>query len=141
MPDDSLTPPPTDGASQDAYRPRPPLWTPSRTKRWSAGDFAVGILIAAAASAILVVGLGDSVLNVPVGQVEVTVVRVEGGTSADEGPGVFQHLVALPDGSEARFKSERLHRPGAKLLVTQLRNRLTGRLKLGAPYREVAAGP
>lgn len=69
------------------------------------------------------------------GQVEVTVIRLEGGFPPDEGPGAFRHLVAMPDGAQMGVISTEIFRPGQRLLVSRFRSRLTGRVKLGGPYR------
>jgi hypothetical protein len=93
-----------------------------------------GVILLIAAVAIMAFSLEGYLLSVPMGQVNVTVIRVEGGTPQEEVPASFRHVVALPDGSEGRFTSGRLHRPGEKLVVTASRGRLTGRVRLDAPY-------
>ena len=118
---------------QMGYTPKPPLW--QSTQKRSLLARIIGAVLMIGVVAVLAVGLEGYLLSVPMGQVEVTVVRVEGGTPQEERPAAFRHVVALPDGSEARFTSERLHPPGEKLIVTAARGRLTGRIRLGEPFR------
>jgi hypothetical protein len=128
MPDDLLT------ATPPAYKPKPPLWRPALEKRASL------LSVLAGAGFVALVGLGllpGSFLSVPMGQVEVRVVRIVGGTPAEEVPASFRHIVSLPDGSERLFVAEHLYRPGDRLIVTATRGRLTGRVSLDPPYRLV----
>lgn len=95
----------------------------------------LGPLLIVATVAVLAVGLESYLLSIPIGQVEVTVVRLESGTPQEEIPASYRHVVKLADGSEHRFFAERMHQPGERLIVTASRGRLTGRRWLGVPYR------
>lgn len=90
--------------------------------------------------ASIVVLAPPTLLTESLGQVEVTVIRLESGLPPEEGPGAFRHLVALPDGAQARVISAEIFRPGQRLLVSRFRSRLTGRVTLGSPYRLLGPG-
>ena len=121
------------------YQPKPPLWQPRPIKRTSPWGIALGIVLVVASIPVIVFISAPGFWAVPTGQVEVTVVRVEAGVPPDEGPGAYRHLVTLPDGSQRRFVSERIYSMGERLLVTEYRGRLTGRRRLGWPYRVLAS--
>ena len=117
------------------YKPKPPLWRPKFEARPSlAAILAGGVFLVLVAAGLAFLPDG-SFLNVPMGQVEAQVVRVVGGTPADDAPASFRHVVSLPDGSEGLFVAEHLYRPGERLMVTATRGRLTGRITLRPPYR------
>jgi len=123
------------------FRPKPPLWQPKpEPPAPLAGRVAAGVLMLAALAAIPFL-LEGQFLSVPMGQVEATVVQIEAGRPADEDPARFVYLVALGDGSKKRFVCDRILQPGDGLLVTASRGRLTGRIRLGAPYRVVPRPP
>src|SRR5512134_222849 len=105
MPDDLLT------AAPPAYKPKPPLWRPAFEKRTSLLGILAGVGLAVLVAVTLAL-LPGSFLSVPMGQVEVQVVRVVGGTPAEEVPASFRHIVSLPDRSERLFVAEHLYRPG-----------------------------
>jgi hypothetical protein len=132
MPDDRMT------AAPPAYKPKPPLWRPAFEKRTTL----LGILAGAGLAVLVAVTLAllpGSFLSVPMGQVEVQVVRVVAGTPAEGGPASFRHIVSLADGSERPFVAEHLYRPGDRLVVTASRGRLTGRISLDPPYRVLSS--
>jgi hypothetical protein len=135
-PNDAAQSGPEPPPAESSYRPKPPLWTPHVQKE---RPFLVTVALEAVAlvagGAVLAVVLESRLLSVPLGQVEVKVVRVQGGSPQDESPASFRHMVVLPDGSERLFISEQIHRPGERIVVSLSRGRITGRLWLGAPYR------
>src|SRR5690348_13692197 len=109
---DELPDGPAAGGAQ--YQPKPPLWHP----RFEARTSPAAILTGGAFLILVAIGLAflpdGSILSVPLGQVEVQVVRIVGGTPPDEGPASFRHVVSLPDGSEGLFVAEHLYRPGER---------------------------
>jgi hypothetical protein len=123
-------------SEETTYQPRQPLWQSGRKEHSSNWRIALGIAFAIVISA-LVVGVSMwFLLETPVGQVEATIVRVERGSPpGEESPGVFWHLVTLPDGTHGRFVSDRVHPKGERLFLTEYRNRLTGRRRFAGPYR------
>lgn len=129
-----------DDVQPDPYRPKPPLWEPPPRGRSKAGIILGGLCIGSGILLVLVLFpspfLTESVEAV--GQIEVTVVRLEGGVGPDEAPGAFHHVVATTDGVQHRFTCSEILRPGQKLFVSRHRSRLTGRVTLGGPYRQVA---
>jgi hypothetical protein len=120
------------------YQPRAPLWQPGRSRRTSPWTIAFGIVFVIALVPVLIFFSAPFLLDVPTGQVEVTIVRVVAGVPRDETPAAFRHLVTLPDGSRRPFVSDQTYSPGEKLLVTEYRSRLTGRRRLGGPCRMLA---
>ena len=69
--------------------------------------------------------------------VQVTVVRVEVGTQPKYASPQFWHLVRLPDGAEVSLESPQLFKPGDQVEAVLIRGRITGALRLRAPYRLV----
>ncbi len=114
-----------------ACRPKPELWRPVSEKPTPRWIIALVILLAAVTLPLIGIALEPYFLSTPIGQVEVSVVKVVGGVPADEMPASFQHLVALRDGSQLYFNAERIHRPGETLLVTASQGRFTGKVRLG----------
>jgi hypothetical protein len=80
----------------------------------------------------------EHVLSTPPVTVEVTVLRVESGAPPEETPAVFRHWVRLPDGAETRLESPRVFRPGSRVEGILTRGLISGRVRLGAPYRLLA---
>ncbi len=116
------------------YRPKPPLWhSPERPA--SGWAWILGVILALLTVAALTLSLEPYVLSAPMGQMTVTIVRIEAGGPADERPASYHYRVQLPDQSMGRLICERILPPGAKLVVTASRGRITGRVRLGAPYR------
>ena len=144
MPDDLMRAeqgprkPPLGDATE--YKPKPPLWCAAFEKPASRVGIVAGLALAALVTVILVLLPDGSFLNIPIGQVEVRVVRVIGGAPADEAPASFRHVVSLADGTEGLFVAEHLHRPGTRLVVTASRSRLTGWISLRPPYRVLSFG-
>ncbi len=116
------------------FRPKPPLWhSPERpASRWT---WTLGVILALLTVAALTLSLEPYVFSAPMGQMTVTIVRIEVGSPADERPASYHYLVKLPDQSMGRLICERILQPGARLVVTASRGRITGRVRLGAPYR------
>jgi len=117
------------------YRPKPALWHPAAQKStfpWITAFVVLGVVVTVP---LIGIALEPYLLSKPIGQLEVSVVKVVGGVPADETPASFQHLVALRDGSRLYFSAEQIHRPGESLLVSAWQGRLTGRVRLGPPYR------
>jgi hypothetical protein len=119
------------------YKPKPPLWQPKPEKPMSTTGLVGGgaLILLAVFGAVL---LDGRFLSIPVGQTEATIIRLESGRPPDETPAAFRYLVQLPDGSRHAFTCGRIHRPGERLMVTSFRGRLTGRIRLGSPYRVMA---
>lgn len=117
------------------YSPKPDLWRPVPEKPTPVWGMALLILIAILSLPFIALAFEPYLLAEPIGQVEVTIVEVAGGAPADDMPASFHYFVKLADGSRLPFSAEHIHRPGEKLLVTASRGRLSGRLRLDAPYR------
>ena len=118
-----------------------PLWQMPQKPRspMSVLLSSVGVAFLVFVSALVIdPRIEEHVLSSPPVAVEVTVVRVESGMPPDEAPALFRHLVRLPDGTEARLESQRLFRPGSRVEGVLTRGRISGRLRLGAPYRLVS---
>ena len=126
---------------QSDYKPKPPLWQSKPEKPMSMAGIAGGAALVVLAVCLFAVLFEGQCLSVPVGQTEATVIRLGSGRAADEHPASFRYLVQLPDGSRHPFICERIHRPGERLMATSTRGRLTGRVRLGAPYAVVAEPP
>ena len=88
---------------------------------------------------LLALGQEPDWLAEPVGEVEVTVVRVREGFVPKSRAPSFVHIVALPDGSEATFTASEIYKRGERLTVGVSRGRLTGRVWLAGPYRPKSA--
>lgn len=79
-------------------------------------------------------------LSSPGGEAAVTIIGVQDDRPQERRtPASFRYRVSLDDGSRSLFVSDRIQRPGSKLIVTVLRGRLTGRLWLTDPYRPAGA--
>ena len=121
-----------------SYRPKPPLRQPKPEQLLSRASRIGLVLLFVGSLAFLAVLLENQFLSVPIGQMEVRVVRIEAGRPSDETPAVYAYLVRLSDGSSTRFLCDRILRPGDVVLVTASRGRLTRRVRLSAPYRVVS---
>ena len=51
----------------------------------------------------------------------------------DSGPPSYLYTVTLPDGTRAPYHSQRIYRPGDRVVVLQSRGKLTGRILLTTP--------
>ena len=118
-----------------------PLWQmpqkPRSTMRVLLGGVGMAFLVLGGAL-VIDPRLEEHVLSSSPVAVEVTVLRVESGMPQDEVPALFRHWVRLPDGTETRLESARLFSPGSKVEGILTRGRISGRLRLGAPYRLVS---
>jgi hypothetical protein len=119
------------------YKRNPPLWRPTpnaASRRW----LIAGVVFAIVVSAFMIdPRIEEHLLSSPAVPVLVTVIRAEAAIPSDETPGFFRYVVSLPDGTKGRFASERLFRPGTRLQVMHSRGRLSGRIRLGSPYRVI----
>jgi hypothetical protein len=80
----------------------------------------------------------QEMLSVSEGQAEVTVIGVQDDKpQGKRAPAWFRYNVSLSDGSRAVFISERVQQPGARIIATVSRGRITGRMWLTGPYRQV----
>jgi hypothetical protein len=130
-----------EGAPEPAYRPKPPLWAGKPHVPLPAWALVILFGVGAVVVVILLPGFHQQWLSSPAIPIEVTVVRLETGEpgrAAPRAPSLFHYVVSLQDGSEARFTSDAVHRPGERLLVMSQRSRLTGGLKLGSPFSVLA---
>ncbi len=118
-----------------------PLWEMPRKPRSTKGLLlgGVGVVVLLAAGVwVIDPQIEEHVLSSAPVAVEFTVLRVESGVPPEEAPALFRHLVSLPDGTELRLESPRLFRPGSRVEGVMTRGRISGRLRLSAPYRLVS---
>lgn len=115
------------------YRPKPPLWQPSRDKPASRALFGFVALAVLALLTALVLG-GESILFASDSEPDkVTVVRIDGVDPPNDTRAYYRYWVRLPDGAEARYTSPDVHRVGETILVMKSRGRITGRIHLSQP--------
>jgi hypothetical protein len=130
------------GPERTAGDPRKqPLWQMPQKPRSTMSVLlgGVGVMFLVFVSALVIdPRIEEHVFSSPPLAVEVTVLRVESGVPPDEAPALFRHWVRLPDGTETRLESPRLFRPGSRVEGVLTRGRISGRLRLGAPYRLVS---
>lgn len=133
---DDAPDPPNPAEQTGAYAPKPPLWQPARTQRATFGVAILSALGVVFLAGVMSVGwLEQHVLTTAPQETLVTITRIEGTAPADEEhPERFRYIVALPDGSEARFSSERLYAVGTRLQAMVSRNRITRRQHVNGPY-------
>src|SRR5262245_22621479 len=109
-----------------------------RQRRKASVDKALALIVVIGALLTFPIAFEQEMLSVSEGQAEVTVIGIHDdkpqGTRA---PSLFRYNVSLPDGSRALFISERVQQPGTRILATVSRGRITGRMWLTGPYRQV----
>jgi hypothetical protein len=65
--------------------------------------------------------------------VQVEVLTAVAARPDDSAPPSYVYVVSLPDGTRARYSSERLYRPGDRITLLFSRGKLTGRILLSTP--------
>ena len=116
------------------YRPRPPLWQPTRTDSGSSRK----VLIAVSLTIVGVIGAitfgGESTfLSTPARPVEVIIARADSIAPPNDSPANYRYAVRLPDGSVTRYTSPDVHRVGDRVRVMESRGKLSGRIRLTRP--------
>jgi hypothetical protein len=120
-------------------RRRPPLWQSKSAKASTARVVAIVLGTTISALILFAVAFERDLLSVPMGQAEVVVIRIQDDKPQGKlNPAWFRYLVALPDGTKATFVSDRMQRPGSRLVVTMSRGRVSRRVWLSGPYRLTA---
>jgi hypothetical protein len=122
-------------AADDArpYRPPPPLWRALAKKR-SPYAIGLGLIGALALTALLAVAYELHFFSGPAKATPMTVTAIERMHQDSESPAHLVYVVKLPDGSTARFTSERTYGPGTRLVAMVSTGWLTRRTLVGPPY-------
>ena len=121
------------------HESKPPLWQ-SKQQNVSVR----GIILSCIGLVFLLTIMSSSwlerhVLVTPPAVMDLQIVRVEGTSPGDETQlTTFRYIVALPDGAEGRFVSERTYRVGTRLTATVWRSRLSSRAFVAGPYKVLA---
>jgi len=90
-----------------------------------------GVLLATLAWMSL--GGEQHLFSTPPTPVLVEVLNAVSARPDDSGPPSYVYMVRLPDGTRARYSSERLYRAGDHITLLYSRGKLTGRILLSTP--------
>lgn len=123
--------PETETAATRGYKTRPPLWQPEAAS--VSGRTWIAAVLALALGLVVTIGILGEYFTGSALPLEVEVLRLDSSVPTD-GPSSYRYWVRLPDGSESRFESARVYRPGDRVVAMASRGRLTGRVWLRSPH-------
>ena len=120
-------------ADPSGYKPKPPLWEPTKAK--GASRFPVVATVVLSVLVLAGIILDTAFFSGPAVATPVTIVAIEGFQPVTHDTSEFTtYVLKLPDGRQARLVSTRRHLVGTKLTAMVSKSRITGRLVVSSTY-------